>query len=484
MPYTIYQSDGTPITVPDNAIDTEFYNPVGGGGVVYPTGQGLGIQLLGRNTLNYGASVAQNFLQLSENFCSSSPPSGTFSLQGQLWFNQLSTTNGNLYVKATQNTTSIIGTDWIQLLTSTSSAPSANVATNIAGGGAGSIPYQTAASTTAMLPIGPNGYVLSSTSGLPTWESLSSFGVTSFNTRTGNVVLTSGDVETALGFTPAPTNGVGAFGTWGISIAGNSLTSSSTNQVVAVTDTTNAVFPVPFVSGNTGLVSVYTNASYGYNPATNTLTAGTFSGNATSATNATNAVNAVSATNAVNATNATTATTAITANNLNTSNVAVTLGAEWSIDSNGQLSNNGNTMEYVDFYTTANTTTGSQILFNAFTGANGSFPVSGGLVQLPAAGLYEVSATFGWADPAVANFTVISWFNGSAASIIGPNSSANGFAVGIEGAAGEVFATACIKCLVRTTAAGQTIGVTGNLTYSAPNLYITTGAHMLIRRIG
>ena len=32
MPYQIYQSDGTPVTVPDNTIDQSFYNPTGGGG--------------------------------------------------------------------------------------------------------------------------------------------------------------------------------------------------------------------------------------------------------------------------------------------------------------------------------------------------------------------------------------------------------------------------------------------------------------------
>lgn len=43
-------------------------------------------------------------------------------------------------------------------------------ATNIAGGASGSVPYQTAAGTTALLPAGTNGQVLTISGGLPTWS--------------------------------------------------------------------------------------------------------------------------------------------------------------------------------------------------------------------------------------------------------------------------------------------------------------------------
>jgi hypothetical protein len=52
-------------------------------------------------------------------------------------------------------------------------AATATRATNISGGASGSIPYQTAAATTAMLPIGTNGQVLTLASGVPSWASLS-----------------------------------------------------------------------------------------------------------------------------------------------------------------------------------------------------------------------------------------------------------------------------------------------------------------------
>jgi hypothetical protein len=79
MPYTIHKSDGTPITVPDNTIDIAYYQTNGGN-----AGLGLGVQLLGRNAINYGAPVAQNFLQLTENFASGAGffPSDNTALQG------------------------------------------------------------------------------------------------------------------------------------------------------------------------------------------------------------------------------------------------------------------------------------------------------------------------------------------------------------------------------------------------------------------
>jgi len=120
MAYLIHRSDGTPVTIPDNLIDNVFYNTAGGGGFgpgnIPQAGQGLGTQLVGRNTIDYGSAIAQNFLQLQENFSSSTVPSDVYSLQGQLWFNQLSTTSGNLYVRVTTNNSGGIA-NWQKLTT-------------------------------------------------------------------------------------------------------------------------------------------------------------------------------------------------------------------------------------------------------------------------------------------------------------------------------------------------------------------------------
>jgi len=52
-------------------------------------------------------------------------------------------------------------------------------------------------------------------------------GVTSFNTRTGAVTLSSADVTTALGYTPPQPNGTGASGTWAINVTGNAATANA-----------------------------------------------------------------------------------------------------------------------------------------------------------------------------------------------------------------------------------------------------------------
>jgi hypothetical protein len=124
MAYLIYKSDGSTVTIPDNAIDTAYFNAAGGGGFgpgnVPQAGHGLGTQLVGRNTTDYGSAIAQNFLQLQQNFSSSAIPSDLTSLQGQLWFNQTSTTTGLLYVRVTTNTSGGLA-NWQKVVTVSSS---------------------------------------------------------------------------------------------------------------------------------------------------------------------------------------------------------------------------------------------------------------------------------------------------------------------------------------------------------------------------
>jgi hypothetical protein len=117
MSYTIYKANGTPVVVPDNAIDTTFYNAN-----AHSPGVGVGTQLVGRNAINYGAPTAQNFLQMTENFASTLAfrPTDAYALQGQLWFNATSTTTGDLHVRISSATA---GGDvnWNKLITADSS---------------------------------------------------------------------------------------------------------------------------------------------------------------------------------------------------------------------------------------------------------------------------------------------------------------------------------------------------------------------------
>jgi len=124
-----------------------------------------------------------------------------------------------------------------------------------------------------------------------------SSGVTSFNTRSGVVTLTSGDVTTALGYTPynasgatvittsnistyAPTvSGTGAYGTWGISVSGNAATATTTTNLSGgtVSATTITASSTVISTASSGYAALQSNA-IGIGTSSNTISS-TGSGN-------------------------------------------------------------------------------------------------------------------------------------------------------------------------------------------------------------
>lgn len=77
-------------------------------------------------------------------------------------------------------------------------ATSATTATNLAGGAAGSLPYQSATATTAMLAAGTNGQVLTLASGIPSWATPTTGTVTSVSgTGTVSGISLSGTVTSS-----------------------------------------------------------------------------------------------------------------------------------------------------------------------------------------------------------------------------------------------------------------------------------------------
>ena len=70
----------------------------------------------------------------------------------------------------------------------------ATTATNVAGGGLGSLLYQTAAGTTANLGLGADGYVLRARPGGPIWEALSTENLTEGSYLVFKNTVTNGDV--------------------------------------------------------------------------------------------------------------------------------------------------------------------------------------------------------------------------------------------------------------------------------------------------
>lgn len=129
--------------------------------------------------------------------------------------------------------------------TTATTAVTATTATNLAGGASGSLPYQSAAATTAMLGIGTNGQVLTVSSGLPSWQTLSSSAVTTFSAGT-------------TGFTPstATSGAITLSGTLATTNGGTGLTAFTSGGAVYASSTSALTTgTLPVASGGTGVTT-------------------------------------------------------------------------------------------------------------------------------------------------------------------------------------------------------------------------------------
>jgi hypothetical protein len=160
---------------------------------------------------------------------------------------------------------SVIGSTAVTNATNATNAVSATTATNIAGGLSGSVPYQTAAGATSLLPKGTDGQVLSLAAGIPSWISVSGAGtVTSVDGSGGTtgLSLTGGPITASGTLTLGGTLAVANGGT-GSTTAANALTALGaypasnpsgfgTGTVTSVTGTA----PVVSSGGNTPAISM------------------------------------------------------------------------------------------------------------------------------------------------------------------------------------------------------------------------------------
>lgn len=163
-------------------------------------------------------------------------------------------TQGDLVYASAANTLAKLGIGAnTYILTSTGSvpqwsAPSAvTVATanNLAGGAAGSVPYQSGASTTTFLSIGSAGQVLTSSGSAPQWSNLSSLGVTSLSfgttgltpsTATQGAITVAGTLATTnggTGLTSFTANGVVYASSSSALATGSALTFNGTLQTIS-----------------------------------------------------------------------------------------------------------------------------------------------------------------------------------------------------------------------------------------------------------
>ncbi len=160
------------------------------------------------------------------------------------------TVRGTIITATTQFTGA--GTGLTGTATSLSIGGTAALATSIAGGVAGSLPYQSAANTTTLLAIGTTGQVLTVASGVPSWATPTTGTVTSVSgTGTVNGITLTGTVTSSGSITLGGTLG---------SIANSQLTNSSITfgATAAALGTTVSGFNAVTIGATTASTGAFT----------------------------------------------------------------------------------------------------------------------------------------------------------------------------------------------------------------------------------
>jgi hypothetical protein len=193
-----------------------------------------------------------------------------------------STTNATRYLTFTDVTTGVItqeyvssagltfnpssstlsATNFVGALTgNASTATTATRATNLAGGSANSIPYQSSSGTTTFLAVGSNGQYLVVSGGVPTWTSVST--VSSFSGGT-------------TGLTPATatTGAVTLAGTLAVANGGTGVTTSSGVSSVVLRDANANITGNIFFSGFTNTAAAGTTTTLTANSTPNWVVTG------------------------------------------------------------------------------------------------------------------------------------------------------------------------------------------------------------------
>jgi hypothetical protein len=340
-----------------------FSNVTIGSGISFTTGT--------LSATGSGGTVTSVALALPSIFTvSGSPVTGTGTLTGT--FN---TQTAN-YVFAGP-TTGAVATPTFRALVSAdipnNAANTTGYASNIAGGLAGSIPYQTAVNATSLLGIGTTGQILRVVSGLPAW------GTDYVGTVTSVAALTLGTTGTDLSSTVAN-------GTTTPVITLNVPTASATNRgalsstdwttfnnkgsgtVTSITSSTLTIAgtsAIPTVNLTSGIVTAGTTGSVTLIPVITVDTYGRVTA-VTTASNPQGTVTSVSGTGTVNG---------ITLTGTVTSSGSLTLGGTLGSIANSQLSNS--TISGVSLGGNLfNLTAGTGVSFSSGTTYNGSAAIT------------------------------------------------------------------------------------------------------------
>jgi|688.fasta_scaffold01227_35 hypothetical protein len=195
----------------------------------------------------------------------------------------------------------VTGTQWTtQGTLSVAYADNAGIATNLKGGIASQIPYQTAANTTAFISNGSSGQLLKSNgTSAPSWVTQGTLSV-GYADNAGIATNLKGGAGGSIPYQSAANTttfvAVGAAGSilqsdgskpvW---ISQSSIAPGYASSILVSADATNTTRYIPFVDVTSGITTVRTDSNISYNPGTDTLSltnlsvsgVSTFNGNVT-----------------------------------------------------------------------------------------------------------------------------------------------------------------------------------------------------------
>ena len=264
-------------------------------------------------TFNGGAAITISYNTVGAPSTTGTNASGTWGIG--ISGNAATVTNG-LY-----STGSYSNPTWLTSISGSivsGAVATATTATNVAGGAAGSLVYQTAAATTSTLALGTTNYVLTAGASAPQYVAQSTLSVGSATTATTATNLAGG----GAGYVPYQ-SGSGATSFLAAGTSGQVLTSGGAGAptwstpvtyATVTDDTTTAATRYPlFANQTTGNLSTeyVSSTKLQFNPSTGVFTSTSFTGAGTGLTGT-----AASLSIGGNAATATSATSATTATNL------------------------------------------------------------------------------------------------------------------------------------------------------------------------